>query len=214
MKLYLSGPVSNNDFALHQFEKAEKKYAKANHDIINPLKLNPTGTDWQLAMRKDIQYLMQCDGIIMLNGWERSRGAILEHMIALSLDMMVIYDQENINYDYSGIIAAAIMQVCGITFEQMKSASRLREYVDARRIFFFMLRRYTNMSIMRIGSFLHRDHCTVIHHIKSSKALADTDSNFREKLNKVNEIFLSYETSFAKTNQAYREACKGAESQH
>ena len=40
-------------------------------------------------MRRDIAALMDCDGIMMLPGWEKSRGALIEHWVALELKMPV-----------------------------------------------------------------------------------------------------------------------------
>ena len=45
----------------------------------------PANADWQDHMREDIRMLMDCGTIHMLPGWANSRGATLEHDIAVRL---------------------------------------------------------------------------------------------------------------------------------
>ena len=47
-------------------------------------------------MRADIAELVKCDGVALLPGWERSRGASLEAHIAHSLGMRLVYPGEQI----------------------------------------------------------------------------------------------------------------------
>ncbi len=44
---------------------------------------------WQMCMRKDIAMLMTCDGIALLPGWDRSKGACLEKHNAVELGMVI-----------------------------------------------------------------------------------------------------------------------------
>lgn len=65
-------------------------------DFINPAKLIPEVDDpqWEHFMRDDIVNLMGCDGIILLDGWENSRGAQIEILNAFALDFdIAIYDE-------------------------------------------------------------------------------------------------------------------------
>ena len=45
-------------------------------------------------MRHDLALLLGCDAIAMLPGWERSRGAWLERLIAEALGLPVWYIDE------------------------------------------------------------------------------------------------------------------------
>jgi hypothetical protein len=59
-------------------------------EVINPAELNPDTTmSWGECMRADIAALVTCDGIQMLPGWEKSKGAVLEHHIAERLEMTI-----------------------------------------------------------------------------------------------------------------------------
>lgn len=57
---------------------------------------------------------------------------------------------------------------------------RFRENIDARRVFSSILKGENN-TITSIGHALKKDHATVLHYIKTSNVLLDTDAYFREK---------------------------------
>jgi len=91
MKMYISGPMTgipNLNFPL--FHSEAEKLRAAGFQVINPAELNPDPSkSWTDCMRVDIKALMECDGIHMLPGWTASRGAVLEHHIAVGLGMCV-----------------------------------------------------------------------------------------------------------------------------
>jgi len=60
------------------------------YQIVNPAELNPTSSDWLECMRIDIRELVMCDGVLVMPGWEQSRGARLEHDIARGLGLTVM----------------------------------------------------------------------------------------------------------------------------
>lgn len=49
----------------------------------------PMGLQWHQYMRRDLSMLSACNGIALLPGWERSRGARLEVAWADALQMPV-----------------------------------------------------------------------------------------------------------------------------
>lgn len=59
-------------------------------EAVNPAEINAeTGGKWEDYMREDIKALCDCDGIALLPGWERSRGAHLEVHIAHRLGLQI-----------------------------------------------------------------------------------------------------------------------------
>nr|WP_237142825.1 DUF4406 domain-containing protein [Pseudomonas lurida] len=52
--------------------------------------MNPEGGTWTDCMRRDIVALMECDTVATLPGWEKSKGACLEVLIAERLGMTVV----------------------------------------------------------------------------------------------------------------------------
>jgi len=60
----------------------------AGWNVINPAELClDKEAPWSECMRRDIEALMHCDSIVMLPGYEHSRGATLELHIARELGM-------------------------------------------------------------------------------------------------------------------------------
>lgn len=47
---------------------------------------------WKDFMRADIPFVLKCDVIYMLSGWERSRGARLEHWLAKRNGKGILYE--------------------------------------------------------------------------------------------------------------------------
>lgn len=93
MFIYISGRITGNDNYMCDFMNAELKlkdnFPRAK--IINPI--NTTGCNsWAEYMRKDLTLLLKCDTIYMLEGWEVSEGASLEHYIANKLGLKIIYE--------------------------------------------------------------------------------------------------------------------------
>lgn len=65
---------------------------------------------------------------------------------------------------------------------------RGRNHVTARQILMIMLRRHTDKSLERIGSFVgEKDHTTVMHGIKTIKNLCETNREFREVFTEIDK---------------------------
>jgi len=91
MKLYLAGPMTGYEgLNFPHFHEMALMLRGCGHEIINPAEVNADPTaKWEDCMRADIRELVTCDGIALLDGWEKSRGATLEHHIASALGMDV-----------------------------------------------------------------------------------------------------------------------------
>ena len=92
MKLYLAGPMTGlPELNFPAFHAAAKRLRDLGHMVVNPAEVNPdTGMKWEDCMRADIPHLIACEGIALLPGWRASKGARLEHHIALELGLRVI----------------------------------------------------------------------------------------------------------------------------
>lgn len=49
---------------------------------------------WEAHMLKDIADLLQCKALYMLQGWEDSKGARIEHYIATEIGIPITYEIE------------------------------------------------------------------------------------------------------------------------
>ncbi len=65
-------------------------------DILSPHEEHPfmenrdaTQEEWQALLREDVRLLLDCQGIILLPGWSKSKGAQLEYYVAMKLGMGV-----------------------------------------------------------------------------------------------------------------------------
>lgn len=117
-KVYISGPMSDvENLNFEEFEKAEVKMKSFGFEVFNPHKFPELITQefsesikeltknesWVKYMKVDlIKMLQQCEFVLALNNWERSRGATLELFIAKSLGMPVIhhetYEELNVSF--------------------------------------------------------------------------------------------------------------------
>ena len=51
-----------------------------------------SGLSWDEIMSRDLEVLSRCDLLVLLPGWENSKGSQMEHQKALDLEMPVCYN--------------------------------------------------------------------------------------------------------------------------
>jgi nucleoside 2-deoxyribosyltransferase len=94
VKIYIAGPMTGlPDLNFPKFHEKAAELRARGWEVVSPAEINsdPT-TAWQDCMRADIAELIKCDAIFLLERWQFSRGASLEHHIATSLGMKVMYE--------------------------------------------------------------------------------------------------------------------------
>ena len=78
-------------------------------------------------------------------------------------------------------ITSAVANHYGVTVADMKSPSRKREFVNARKMAMYLIRMFTNYSLIQIGSFFGgRDHSTVIHATDFISGLPPHDQQYKD----------------------------------
>lgn len=91
-KIYIAGKVTGepkHTTAL-KFATAKKEIEALGFEAINPIEVvGDWNAPWELAMRKCIAALMECDGVVVLPDFGNSKGAMIEHDLANSLGMPV-----------------------------------------------------------------------------------------------------------------------------
>ena len=84
MRVYISGKMMGApelNFPLFNAEAARLR--SLGYDVVNPVELCPDpAATWHDCLKADIKALLDCDSIVMLEGWEDSQGAHLELHIA------------------------------------------------------------------------------------------------------------------------------------
>ena len=90
-RIYIAGPMTGlPELNFPAFHAEAEKLRAQGFEVVNPAEVNPDTTmSWEECMRRDIAELVTCHAVRLLHGWERSRGAQLEHHIAFSLGMRV-----------------------------------------------------------------------------------------------------------------------------
>jgi hypothetical protein len=96
MKLYLSGPITGHSEYLKEFEEWEGWLKNQGYDVFNPALLGEGLPDWHSYLKRDIPYLVDCDGVFAIPGWEGSKGAQLEIDLARRLELKCF----TVNEDY------------------------------------------------------------------------------------------------------------------
>ena len=97
--VYIAGRMSGlPDLNYPMFHAAASHLRQLGYKVESPAEceLPPETTTWQQFMRSGVTQLMRCDAIVMLPGWEQSRGATAEHTIAQLLDIPVLHLDEAI----------------------------------------------------------------------------------------------------------------------
>lgn len=104
-RVYVAGPMSGiPDLNYPAFQRAAVRLRASGYEVLSPAEINADADKhapafgspdylqhWRACMRRDIAQLVTCDAIALLPGWERSRGAKLELMVADALGMRRIY---------------------------------------------------------------------------------------------------------------------------
>lgn len=89
-RIYVSGPMTGlPDHNFPAFHAAAARLRVAGFEVIDPAENFGGRTDLprETYLRADVILVAQCDGIAMLPGWQESRGAKLEYLLARELNM-------------------------------------------------------------------------------------------------------------------------------
>lgn len=86
------------------------------------------------------------------------------------------------------IISDSINRVMNIPFKDIARKNRRKTIVDARRIYCYQMKHKLNWSLKEIGSTIGgRDHTTVLYNIQTYRDLYETDDNFRDWADKIEQ---------------------------
>ena len=85
-------------------------------------------------------------------------------------------------------VAQTVARLMGLKTADLRSSSRKQMVVRARSLAMYIARRNTSKSLDQIGKhFGGRDHSTVLHSIRKTESLLETDVDLHQVFNDVNE---------------------------
>lgn len=102
-RVYLAGPMSgHDDFNFPAFFKAAELLKAEGHEVFNPAQkdLDEWGdietvrkkANYRDCMRKDLNCILDwAEMVVLLPGWEKSRGANIEKQLAEVLNLEIRY---------------------------------------------------------------------------------------------------------------------------
>jgi hypothetical protein len=83
------------EFNFPAFHAEAARLRALGFDIVNPAELNPeTGKTWHDCLRTDLQAMLTCDRLALLDGWHSSAGAHLEMHVAHRIGMPIVIARE------------------------------------------------------------------------------------------------------------------------
>lgn len=90
---YIAGPMTGlPDFNYPAFNAVADSLRAEGVKVLNPAENpEPPCKSWNGYMRMALAQLIQCDTVVLLPGWEDSRGARIEAHLAEQLEMRIVY---------------------------------------------------------------------------------------------------------------------------
>ena len=110
-QIYISGPMTGMpEFNYPAFHAAARRLREAGWDVINPAENFGGCTDLprETYMRVDVTYMVACSAVAMLPGWQQSRGARVEYLLACELGMEIL-DAETLAPLFAAPAAAVVL---------------------------------------------------------------------------------------------------------
>lgn len=91
-RVYIAGPMTGlPEFNYPAFNEAAAQLRSQGYHVENPAE-NPApacGT-WPAYMRIALRQMLSCDLIYLLPGWKESRGAVIEHDLAVTVGIAIL----------------------------------------------------------------------------------------------------------------------------
>ena len=191
MKIYISGKITGLDYAdvEAKFQDAQDLLSDIGFEVVNPLNNGLTKEhSWEQHMVKDFELLLPCDAIYMMDNWQDSIGARIEHRTAFEMNKDIWFESNVVSLEKTVLrIQNAVHEATGMKFNEYTTKSRKRDGFFARMLFVYHCRR-NRMKLVEIAKYVHRDHSSMLHLLKKYEDEKKFNPNFRVLAEKVESI--------------------------
>lgn len=94
VKIYISGPISDDPDYKAKFARAQEMLEQCGFDVVSPAERVKVSNDKDYTdyLSEALELMLQCDQLYMLKGWSRSTGAKLELKLAKRLGKKIRYE--------------------------------------------------------------------------------------------------------------------------
>jgi hypothetical protein len=91
-RIYIAGPMTGlPELNYPAFNAKAAELRAQGHHVENPAENpEPHCRSWLGYMRLALVQIARCDAVVMLPGWSKSRGACIEHQLAVGLGLQII----------------------------------------------------------------------------------------------------------------------------
>lgn len=91
-KIYIAGKISGEDYreCFEKFKTAYRQAINMGFEPINPMLFTTDEMSWNECMRIVLRKMLECDSILLLPDYHKSKGAMIEYELAQKLEMNII----------------------------------------------------------------------------------------------------------------------------
>ena len=191
MRIYVSGKISGLPYedVKTRFDDCQALLESIGFEVVNPITMGlHQEATWEQHMVKDIELLLSCDSIYMMDNWTQSTGAGIEYDIAFRLGKDIWFESAFARDNRNVMrIQNAIHEVMGMKFSDYIGKSRKRDGFYARMIFVHHCRAM-KMKLTKIAQYVHRDHSSMLHLLNKFDDEVKFNPYFRGLAEKVQDI--------------------------
>jgi len=191
MKIYISGRITGLDYTyvVKKFNDAKDLLESLGFEVINPLN-NGLGQShtWRQHIVRDVEMLLPCEAIYMLDNWMDSVGAGIEYDISMRTGKDILFETNIVqNKKNMSKIKDAIHEITGMPFNEYITKSRKSNQCFSRMMFVHHCRD-CNMKLEFIAKQINRDHTSIIYLLKKYEDEINYNPVFRDMAIKVDKI--------------------------
>jgi hypothetical protein len=106
-KMYLSGPMTGLPNYNHElFNRVAQEFRQVGFSVCSPAEFfdGDITKERKEYMREAVKYMLEADTIVLLPGWQESKGARLEAAIATELDLTIVEYVEEDDRASTGVL--------------------------------------------------------------------------------------------------------------